>query len=335
MRILRKELSRVRVLPLVAFIMVLATPALGCASAKPKPRYVPARVVKDEPPPAAAPITVQAPEPQPGQLKANPWKELKEQGEHSSEVASDRVIDKANRAAAQGPDESGYFNAVMEYSFAPGALFQIYTAPMRVTDLMLQPGERIVGQPASGDTVRWVLAVGKSIDSGLEQWHVYIKPTRPGLHTNLAINTDKRTYLVELHSFKESYMAAVKWRYPQEELAKLTAETTEAAEHERNSAPVASLEKLNFRYVIKVVEGKPVWAPLQVFDDGEKTFIRFPPTMRSGESPALFVLRDDQTQLVNYRVRQEFYVVDRLFQSAVLRVGQQSQEVVRIDREDD
>jgi hypothetical protein len=36
---------------------------------------------------------------------------------------------------------------------------------------------------------------------------------------------------------------------------------------------------------------------------------------------------------VNYRMRQEFYIVDRLFESAVLRVGQKAQEAVRIDRQ--
>jgi type IV secretion system protein VirB9 len=50
------------------------------------------------------------------------------------------------------------------------------------------------------------------------------------------------------------------------------------------------------------------------------------------EAPALFVLRNKETQLVNYRVKNDFYVVDRLLDSAELRVGQQDQEIVRISR---
>jgi type IV secretion system protein VirB9 len=71
---------------------------------------------------------------------------------------------------------------------------------------------------------------------------------------------------------------------------------------------------------------------VQVFDDGRRTFVRFPPTMLVREAPALFVLRDKETQLVNYRMKGDFYVVDRLIDSAELRVGQQDQEIVRIVR---
>jgi type IV secretion system protein VirB9 len=50
------------------------------------------------------------------------------------------------------------------------------------------------------------------------------------------------------------------------------------------------------------------------------------------EAPALFVLRDKETQLVNYRVKGDTYVIDRLIDAAELRVGQQEQEIVRILR---
>jgi type IV secretion system protein VirB9 len=71
---------------------------------------------------------------------------------------------------------------------------------------------------------------------------------------------------------------------------------------------------------------------VQVFDDGRRTFIRFPPAMLVREAPALFVLRDNETQLVNYRVKGDLYVVDRLIDAAEMRVGQQDQEIVRVHR---
>jgi type IV secretory pathway VirB9-like protein len=36
--------------------------------------------------------------------------------------------------------------------------------------------------------------------------------------------------------------------------------------------------------------------------------------------------------LVNYRVRGQYYVVDRLFRAAELRIGERRQEIVRITR---
>lgn len=248
--------------------------------------------------------------------------------------ASYDVIDRANRAAAQGPEEAGYVNAIQEYVYTSGTLYQLYTAPMRVTDIALRPGERIIGQPVTGDIVRWVCAAGKSAENGIEQQHVYLKPTRPGLHTNLVINTNERSYFLELHSYKDTYMAAVKWRYPQEEMARMAQEASAAAELKRNSTPVASVENLNFRYRIEVNGDPPRWTPTQVFDDGRRTFIRFPQAMLVREAPALFVMRNNQTQLVNYKVNREMYIVDRLIDVAELRVGQEEQEIVRIERDD-
>ncbi|HEV3190700.1 MAG TPA: P-type conjugative transfer protein TrbG [Polyangiaceae bacterium] len=238
----------------------------------------------------------------------------------------------ANRRASQAPERSDYFNAIVQYAYEPGTLYQVYAQPMRITDIALEPGEKIVGTPASGDVVRWLLAMGKSLDHGVEQWHVYLKPTRPELETNLAINTDKRSYFLELHSYPDTYMAAVAWRYPQDELARLQAQASDLAEHQKNATPVANIDALNFSYSIQVAKGSPSWTPLQAFDDGRRTFIRFPAAMVLREAPALFVLRDSQTQLVNYRVKNDTYIVDRLVDAAELRVGQKDQEIVRIVR---
>jgi type IV secretion system protein VirB9 len=243
-----------------------------------------------------------------------------------------QVVAEANHKASAAPDRGDYFNAIVRYAYEPGTLYQVFAAPMHVTDVVLEPGERISGQPATGDSVRWVLAVGQSMDHGQPQSHVYVKPTRADLQTNLAINTDRRTYLLELRSYDETYMAAVTWHYPQDELARLQLQADAAAALERSTAPVVSLDALNFNYTIHVEHGSPVWTPLQVFDDGRKTFIRFPPAMLVRDAPALFVLRDNETQLVNYRVKGDTYVVDRLIESAELRVGQQDQEIVRIGR---
>jgi len=95
-----------------------------------------------------------------------------------------------------------------------------------------------------------------------------------------------------------------------------------------------NLEALNFAYRVKVERGRPLWTPTQVFDDGRKTFIRFPAAMLNREAPALFVVSStNETQLVNYRMSNDYYVVDRLIERAELRVGQKDQEIVRISRD--
>ena len=71
------------------------------------------------------------------------------------------------------------------------------------------------------------------------------------------------------------------------------------------------------------------------FDDGEKVYIQFPQGIAQGELPPLFVIgAQGDGQLVNYRFRAPYYIVDRLFGAAELRLGGDMGEVVRIERTD-
>lgn len=243
-----------------------------------------------------------------------------------------QTIDYANQSARQSPDEASYTNAIMSYGYTSGALFQIHTAPLRLTDIQLEPGEEIIGKPAAGDTVRWVLGVNKSVQDGQPQQHILIKPVASGLATTLVINTNRRTYLLELTSHKETYMAAVSWHYPQR-IQRASLDRLRAQALRQPPTPSIDLDNLNFAYRVEARQGNPRWTPTRVFDDGRRVFIRFPAGFQQGEAPALFVTaRDGQAQMVNYRVRNGHYIVDRLFSAAELRVGGDAADVVRISR---
>lgn len=237
------------------------------------------------------------------------------------------VIEKANTESAQKPNSYGYTNAIMNYDFVQGYLYKVYTAPLRITDIQLQPGEKVIGSPAAGDVVRWVLGTGKSMQNGIEQQHIYIKPTKPGLHTTLIVTTNRRTYHIELHSYKETYMAAVSWSYPQESLKMAIAEQERVVSHK------VDLQQVNFNYDIDVKKGRRLnWKPERVFDDGRQTFIQFPAGMLRRESPVLFIGKGDHAQLVNYRSKDNYYIIDRLLDVAELRLGEKNQKIVRITR---
>lgn len=79
----------------------------------------------------------------------------------------------------------------------------------------------------------------------------------------------------------------------------------------------------------------PSWCPVRAFDDGQKVYIEFPAGIGEGEMPPLFVLGPKgQSELVNYRVHPPYYIVDRLFAVAELRLGAEPQQIVRITRTD-
>ena len=187
------------------FVALLSIPAIAaCAAKQPPPRFVRAEPIKEDPPKPAI-VEVAKPVPIPGQLKRlSPPTGPKARRGAVAKMGPSEIIRDANRKATASPDPDGYFNAIATFEFEPGTLYQIYAAPQKLTDIQLQPGERLVGKPAIGDNIRWVLARGTSAAGGIDQEHLYIKPTRPDLDTTLCINTDRRSYILELHSYEDA-----------------------------------------------------------------------------------------------------------------------------------
>ena len=240
-------------------------------------------------------------------------------------------VDDANRAALLEPTAHGYINAVQVYPYTESALYRLFAAPEQVTDIALQPGETLTSVSA-GDTVRWILGDTSSGAGESKRAHVLVKPSAPGLTTNLIIATDRRTYHLRMESTERTSMAAISWTYPQDQLLQLQHRNQEATAAE----PIAdglNLKNLHFNYAIS--GDRPPWRPLRAFDDGMKVFVEFPIGIATGEMPPLFVVSAaGGNQLVNYRVQGNYYIVDRLFDAAELRLGSGSQQSVRITRTD-
>jgi type IV secretion system protein VirB9 len=317
-------------------LLLYASALAGCATPQKPPEIsyddaAPAVLAADPPKPVQV---VELPKvlPLPSQLKP-----VGKDGKPAPELADPAArVSEANAAARMQPVRNGFINSMQVYPFVDGALYQVYTSPGQITDIGLQPGEQLVGSGpvAAGDTVRWIIGDTESGTGGAKQVHILVKPTRPDLTTNLVINTDRRTYHMELRSTEKTYMASVSWQYPQDQLIALRRQNQQA----EAAQPVASgvdLTRVNFRY--DVTGDRAPWRPLRAFDDGRQVFIEFPRGISQGEMPPLFVVgpEGDTSELVNYRVRGNYMIVDRLFAAAELRFGAgKDQKRVRISRTD-
>jgi type IV secretion system protein VirB9 len=224
----------------------------------------------------------------------------------------------ADVQATQEPSARAFINALQIYPYSDGVLYRLFAAPERVSDIALQPGETIVSI-AAGDTARWTVGDTSSGAGDTKRAHILVKPFAAGLSTNLIITTDRRAYHLQLESTAMTAMAALSWTYPQDELIAIRRQQAEAAA----ARPVASglaVEQVNFSYAI--TGDNPAWRPLRAFDDGRQTFMEFPASLATGEAPPLFLVdAKSEASLVNYRVQGRFYVVDRLFDIAELRLG--------------
>jgi type IV secretion system protein VirB9 len=234
----------------------------------------------------------------------------------------------AKNAPAEGPDGR------VLYSFGSG-LPTIVCAPLRVCMIELQPGEKILGEPHIGDSVRWAISPAMFGTGEQSTPVIVLKPQTPGLDTNLLVTTDRRAYYLRLLSKADDYVARVAFAYSDEDSQKWQKQIaaqrpTPNQEHKAEEPPpaLATVEKMNFSY--RITGGDEHLRPVRVFGDGAKTYIQMPSEIQNREAPVLLVIgAEGKGELTNYRVKGQTYIVDRLFDRAnlVLGSGKKAQKV--------
>jgi type IV secretion system protein TrbG len=225
------------------------------------------------------------------------------------------------------------------YVFGQGMPVMV-CAPLRVCAVELEPGEHLQSQPQIGDSRRWEITPVMS-GSGLDQTPLLVvKPIEPGLETDLIIPTDRRTYVVRLISDPTRFVSRLAFQYPADDRAKwatfqaqqdAAARDAEAVAEQKRAQdqakdkqagvlPMAenALDNLYFDYKLS---GDPAYRPERVLDDGQHTYLIYPNDGRFRELPTLLMLVNGKTELVNFRVDGTRYIVDRLFDKAILVVG--------------
>jgi type IV secretion system protein VirB9 len=221
------------------------------------------------------------------------------------------------------------------YIFGQGMPVMV-CAPLRVCAIELQAGERLQSQPQIGDSRRWEITPVLS-GSGLDETPLLIvKPIEAGLETDLIVSTDRRTYVFRLISDSRRFVSRLAFQYPGEDATKWAAfqvrqdaakrDAEELAEqaHEQDKragvVPMAenALDNLYFDYKLN---GDAAYRPQQVFDDGQHTYLIYPNDGRFRELPTLLIQVNGKLELVNFRVDGARYIVDRLFDKAILVVG--------------
>ena len=215
----------------------------------------------------------------------------------------------------------------------------IVCAPLHVCDVALQPGEQ-VNSVNVGDNVRWSIEPALTGSGVEETQHVIIKPREVGLETSLVVATNRRAYYLRLRSHRTRYMPQVAFSYPEDSAVKFEVlKARQQREIKEKTIPQTSdyLPKLSFEYD---VAGQASWKPVRVYNDGARTVIEMPPSIAQTEAPILLIVRkegglftDAEEVMVNYSLQDRRYIVDTVFEKAVLVAGVGSnQDRVTIQR---
>lgn len=209
-----------------------------------------------------------------------------------------------------------------------GGLPIVVCAPLHVCILELESGEKIVGEPHIGDSIRWEISPSVSGSGPDATPLIIIKPRIAGLDTTMVVPTDRRAYYVRLESKPNEYVARVAFSYPEDSKQKWQEYLTRQRETEQQEKvaaervaqlPDTALENMYWNYEIK--GGDISTRPVHVMDDGSKTYIQMPVETIHRELPVLVVKGPNGSEMVNYRVKDNIYIVDRLFDRAALLLG--------------
>jgi type IV secretion system protein VirB9 len=232
-------------------------------------------------------------------------------------ATGDDAVKQANAASIQKPVSGDYVNAIMYFGYQPGLLYQIYCAPLHITDIEFQAGEEIVSA-SGGDTSRWSISETTSGDGAQKQAHLLVKPRASNINNVVVVTTNKRSYHLLLKSSDTTYMPIVAWHYPDDGLIINHPLSSNTLNQGKND--LSQLNKLDFNYIANVSSGRtPDWMPTMIFNDGQKTYIRFASTFAN--APTLFISSGESERVVNYRVAGDYYIVDTVIQQGELRMG--------------
>lgn len=162
-----------------------------------------------------------------------------------------------------------------------------------------------------GDSTGWLLnPMGNRL---------FLKPIDRDATTNMTILTTERTYLFELHASEATaiddpeMIFIMRFIYPGEDAASIY--------NVGDAPPVKDFEKhperYNHQYSISGVERI---APVRIFDDGEFTYFEF--RDKNADIPAFFTVdREGNEAIINYRMRDDILVVERVSERFTLRHG--------------
>lgn len=248
--------------------------------------------------------------------------------------APEEVIAKAHKSASTQPESSHFMNAAMIFDWEANRLYQIYTKPERITDIVLETGEALLSV-AGGDSQRWTISESQSGKNQTLKRHILVKPHQLGISNNLVITTDRRTYHIEMHSLEHvPYQASVAWKYPASSII-IDNGSIQSNPETKPLTPMSGIgsKQLNFNYHF-IAKERPAWMPRRIFDDNHKTYIEFPESMQDSEAPILYGLSSAKDQeIVNYRRYRNFYIIDHLIDLAELSVGTKVNVKIGIERE--
>jgi type IV secretion system protein VirB9 len=191
------------------------------------------------------------------------------------------------------------------------------------SSILFENGE-IIQSITMGDTKGWQLVPQGN--------RLFIKPIDDIADTNATIITSRRVYYFELHADEATGLDdprlayEVRFLYPLFNDDGLYSNGGNVFEQVNVASSVLDLNDIeivkkgiNFNYSVSHVQGSESIVPIKAFDDGKFTYLQF---RKHTEFPAVFFVNSRGSEaLVNFRVENDFLIIERIASVFTLRSG--------------
>lgn len=240
------------------------------------------------------------------------------------------LLKEANkRSEVEIYDKTFLKSNIVEYLYNEGNVYTIITSPKFVTDFRLEKNEVITSDVAIGSPESFSISAVTHQEDGQSYNHLFIQPLTSNLETTMIIPTNKRMYYLKLKSYEDTYMIAIRFKYP------IRNSLNKVSVNQNNTLKLnTKINDLDYDYQIKQTKGWPEWKPAAVFSDGKKTYIAFNSSFNlTNFAPALYLVRDNEDiEIATYSLKANMYIVNFILQkndTLVLTSGDQQVHIGR------
>lgn len=201
-------------------------------------------------------------------------------------------------------------------------IYEVHTQVFRTTMIKLEPGEEMVEVPYISEPDVWRISRGIGYTDGIPTQLIMIKPDYSGLTSTFIVVTNKRIYQIELSSYWDHYMPVCQWVYEndiRDTVAWLEYQEKQKEERKKQEELTAKKVYTSYDYKVTYIK-KPLWCPIAVYDDGQKTYIVLDENCLNMELPAIFNKRNE---IINYNVDKNKIIINQLIEKCTLKIGNQ------------
>lgn len=210
-------------------------------------------------------------------------------------------------------------------------IYEVHCQVFRTTIIQLEPGEEMVEVPYISEPDVWRISRGVGYKDGIPTQYLMLKPDYSGLTSTFIIITNKRLYQLEISSYWDHYMPLCQWVYENDirdtvSWLQFQKEQEVRKEEEKKKKELeAKRDYTSYDYKIKYFK-RPIWCPVSVYDDGQKTYIVLDDRVLNMSMPAVF---NGRKEILNFNVDKNKIILNQLIEKTTLKIGHEKVTVIK------